>query len=120
MKRIKKIRRKKISKQRTKRQNPDKYMYTTIKSYILSNKEIQQYMKNRYGPFMAGIIDDMDATYVFELNKGVIRSPEEFFEWYIDNDIDLRNAQYDLKDSDPTVRKIARDLIKHINKIDNK
>lgn len=99
-------------------EKPDENMYTNIASFIRQDKEIWNYFKSRYGPYTAGQLDSIDASYSWHLGKGMKVSPEQFFDWYIKNEIDLRDAKLEANDpqEEPHIRKIMQGLIQQIEK----
>lgn len=71
------------------KKNPDSNMFTNITSFVVSDAKRMEYMERRYGGFLAGIFDDMDATYASNSEM----EPLEFYNWYIGNNIDIVNAR---------------------------
>lgn len=115
---IKKLRKNpnKIVKKNPEHHSRDLY-YTDLITFINENDNIRKMMKDRYGPFMMGVIDTMDATYSYKLKKEPNLTPQRFFYWYILTGQDLKDTEdfYNLT-TDPRMKKELKELIDLLKK----
>lgn len=102
--------------------NPIANPYMYIENFIMADPQKYNFMKSKYGGFYNGVIDDMNATYAYEIKKRPGLTPEEFYNWYMKNDIDLRNARevIFMKETSKDYKDDMRKFIIHVEAFNRK